>query len=155
MNESNSPGYLVPSTKSALRNADRASLAARGLADLRSRGTAESMFRRAMMFRHDSPNGRKHRHECIKLLQYTLALDPGHLTAQTLLGIEYSERGIEMNEARGIVLLQDAANAGTHMRSLVWHIPFCTEKEFLKTYSRQLNGFANPQKADSELRSTN
>jgi len=115
MNESNSPGYLVPSTKSALRNADRASLAARGLADLRSRGTAESMFRRAMMFRHDSPNGRKHRHECIKLLQYTLALDPGHLTAQTLLGIEYSERGIEMNEARGIVLLQDAAERGnTH-----------------------------------------
>ena len=155
MNESNSPGYLVPSTKSALRTADRASLAARGPADLRGRGTAESMFRRALMYRVNSPWGRKHRHECIKLLQHTLALDPRNLTAQTLLGIAYSEeRGIEKNEATGMVLLQDAANAGTHTRSLVWHIPFCTEMEFLKTYTRQLNGFANPQKTDSGLRST-
>ena len=113
MNESNSPGYLVPSTTSALRKADRASLAARGLADLRSRGTAESMFRRALMYRVNSPWGRKHRDECIKLLQHTLALDPRNLTAQTLLGIAYSEeRGNEKNEATGMVLLQDAAQRG-------------------------------------------
>ena len=92
MNESNSPGYLVPSSKSALRKADPASLAARGLADLRGKGTAESMFRRAMMFRDDSTTGRRHRDECIKLLQQTLALEPGHLAARTLLGIAYSAR---------------------------------------------------------------
>ena len=79
MSESTSLGYLVQSSKSALRNANPASLTARGLADLRSKGTAESIFRRAMMFRHDSTTGRKHRDECIRLLQQTLALSRGTL----------------------------------------------------------------------------
>jgi TPR repeat protein len=113
MNESNSLGHLVPSSKSALRKTNPASLAARGLADLRNRGTAESIFRRAMMFRHDSTTGRRHRDECIRLLQQTLALEPGHLAARTLLGIAYSaRRGVEQDQMAAVQLFQEAADKG-------------------------------------------
>ena len=113
MSESSGLGHLVPSSKSALRKANPASLTSRGLADLRSKGVAESIFRRAMMFRHDSTTGRKHRDECIRLLQQTLALEPGHLAAQTLLGIAYSaRRGVEQDQVTAVQLFQDAADQG-------------------------------------------
>lgn len=113
MNESNSLGHLVSSSKSALRKANSASLAARGLSDLRSKGTAESIFRRAMMFRHDSTTGRRHRDECIRLLQQTLTLEPGHLAARTLLGIAYSaRRGVEQDQVAAVQLFQEAADQG-------------------------------------------
>ena len=41
------------------------------------------------------------------------------------------------------------------MPSFVLLFLFYMEMVFLKTYSEPLNGFANPQKADMELRSTN
>jgi hypothetical protein len=113
MNESNSLGHLVPLSKSALRKANPASLAARGLADLRSKGTAESIFRRAMMFRHDSTTGRKFRDQCIKLLQQTIEQDPGHLAARTLLGSAYSaRRGSEQDEVTAVRLFREAAEQG-------------------------------------------
>jgi TPR repeat protein len=113
MNETNSLGHLVPSSKSALRKANPASLAARGLAELRGKGAAESIFRRAMMFRHDSTTGRRHRDECIRLLQQTLALEPGHLAARTLLGIAYSaRRGVEQDQVVAVQLFQEAADQG-------------------------------------------
>jgi hypothetical protein len=113
MNESNSLGHLVPSSKSALTKANPASLAARGLADLRGKGTAESIFRRAMMFRHDSTTGRRHRDECIRLLQQTLALEPGHLAARTLLGIAFSARRCaEQDQVAAVQLFQEAADKG-------------------------------------------
>jgi TPR repeat protein len=113
MTEATSPGYLVQSSKSALRKANPASMAARGLADLRGKGTAESIFRRAMMFRHDSTTGRKHRDECIRLLQQTLALEPGHVAARTLLGIAYSARRCaEQDQVAAVQLFQEAADQG-------------------------------------------
>ena len=113
MNESNSLGNLVASSKSALRRTNPASLAARGLADLRGKGVAESIFRRAMMFRHDSTTGRRHRDDCIRLLQQTLALEPGHLAARTLLGIAYSaRRGVAQDQVAAVQLFQEAADQG-------------------------------------------
>jgi TPR repeat protein len=114
MNESNSLGNLVASSKSALRKTNPASLAARGLADLRGKSVAESIFRRAMMFRHDSTTGRRHRDDCIRLLQQTLALEPGHLAARTLLGIAYSaRRGVEQeDQVAAVQLFQEAADQG-------------------------------------------
>jgi hypothetical protein len=113
MTEATSPGYLVQSSKSALKKTDLASLAARGLADLRGKDNSESMFRQAMMFRHDSTTGRRHRDECIRLLQQTLALEPGHLAARTLLGIAYSaRRGVEQDQVTAVQLFQEAADQG-------------------------------------------
>lgn len=110
MTEATKPGYLIQSSKSALRKASIASLAARGLADLRARGAAESAFRRAMMYRVESPWGRRHRDECINLLQQTLALEPGHLAARTLLGVAYSaRRGVEQDSMGAVRLFQEAA----------------------------------------------
>jgi TPR repeat protein len=66
-----------------------------------------------MMFRHDSTTGRRHRDECIRLLQQTLALEPGHLAAQTLLGIAYSaRRGVEQDQVAAVQLFQEAADQG-------------------------------------------
>lgn len=113
MNESNSLGNLVASSKSALRKTNSPNLAARGLDDLRAKGVAESIFRRAMMFRHDSTTGRRHRDDCIRLLQQTLDLEPGHLAARTLLGIAYSaRRGVEQDQVAAVQLFQEAANQG-------------------------------------------
>ena len=127
MTEAIKPGYLVQSSKLALKKASIANLAARGLADLRAKGTAESMFRRAMMFRHDSPTGRRHRDECMRLLQQTVALEPGHLAARTLLGIAYSaRRGIEQDQVAAVQLFQEAADQGYA------HAQLCLAFSFLK-----------------------
>lgn len=113
MSESTTSAYLVQLGTSALRKASPTSLAARGLADLRGKGNAESMFRRAMMFRHDSTMGRKVRDQCIKLLQQTIELDPGHLAARTLLGSAYSaRRASEQDEVTAVRLFQEAAEQG-------------------------------------------
>jgi hypothetical protein len=127
MSESTTPAYLVKLGTSALRKASPASLAARGLADLHARGTAESAFRRAMMYRVDSPWGRKHRDECINLLQQTLALKPGHLAARTLLGVAYSaRRGVEQDEVAAVRLFQEAAEQGYA------HAQLCLAFSFLR-----------------------
>lgn len=113
MSESTTPAYLVQVGTSSLRKASPASLAARGLADLRGLGAAESAFRRAMMYRVDSPWGRRHRNECINLLQQTLALEPRHLAARTLLGVAYSaRRGVEQDAMAAVRLFQEAAEQG-------------------------------------------
>jgi hypothetical protein len=66
-----------------------------------------------MMYRVDSPWGRRHRDECISLLQQTLVLEPGHLAARTLLGIAYSaRRGVEQDEVATVRLFQEAAEQG-------------------------------------------
>lgn len=113
MNESTTSAYLVQLSTSALRKAGPTSLAARGLSDLRGKGHAESMFRRALMFRHNSTTGRRFRDQCIKLLQQTIELDPGHLAARTLLGSAYcARRGSEQDEVTAIRLFQEAAEQG-------------------------------------------
>jgi TPR repeat protein len=57
--------------------------------------------------------GRKHRDECIRLLQQTLTLEPGHLAARTQLGIAFSERrGVEQDQVTAVQLFQEAAHQG-------------------------------------------
>ncbi len=133
MSESTTSSSLVQLGPSARGKASSTSLAARGLADLRGKGNAESMFRRAMMFRHDSTTGRKSRDQCIKLLHQTIELDPGHLPARTLLGSAYSaRRSSEQDEVTAVRLFQEAAEQGYA------HAQLCLAFSFL-------NGVGVPQ----------
>ena len=69
--------------------------------------------------------GGKHRHECIKLLQHTLTLEPGNLAARTLLGIAFSEDAALRKIMKPQELFQEAAHQGDA------HAQFCLAYSFL------------------------
>jgi TPR repeat protein len=108
MSEQKENSHLVMSKISALTLNGPASLAKRGLADLQTRGSAESLFKLAMMFRR-----RKQYEKSLTFLQRAIALDPQHLEATTWLGVAYSGgRGVERDEARAIRYFREAADRG-------------------------------------------
>jgi hypothetical protein len=108
MSEQKANSYLIVLQSSAITLTGTASLAARGLADLRGKGTAESMFRRAMMYM-----GKRHQDKRVELLQRTIALDLEHDAARTQLGIAYSARsGTDQDETLAARFFLEAAERG-------------------------------------------